>query len=128
MVGTTDPSGPPLEKRFETHLLTDVDELRGRYDPRLFQQMIHRHGGVGTAQRLLADPRHTSYGFEKLWELRELERSMEFAVLLPWFRSLFTVEEQDEAERRLILHDFPVKERLASRSTSPPSWVSAALL
>ena len=91
MVDTTDPPDPPLEKQFEAHLLTDVEELRGRYHPRLFQQMIHRHGGVGTARQLLADPRHTSYGFEKLWELRELERSMEFAVLLG-FRPLFTVE------------------------------------
>lgn len=124
MTNRTDSLDLPLEERFERHLLADVDELRGRYDPRLFQQMISRHGGVGTAQRLLADPRHTSYGFEKLWELGELERSMEFAVLLPWFRPLFSVEEQDEAERRLILHDFPVVNRLDSRAASPPSWAT----
>lgn len=122
MASPTGSSDIPLEERFERHLLEDVDELRGRYDPRLFQRMIAQHGGVGTARRLLAGPRHTSYGFEKLWELRELERSMEFAVLLPWFRSLFTLDEQDEAKRRLLLHDFPVEERLAARFSSPPTW------
>ena len=49
---------------------------------------------------------------------------MEFAVLLPWFRSLFTLDEQDEAEQRLILHDFPLEARLASRSASPPPWAT----
>jgi hypothetical protein len=111
-----------LADRFEAHLLADVALLSGRYDPRLFRQMIGQHGGVGTAQRLLADPRHTSYGFEKLWELGELERSVEFAVLLPWFRELFTEKEQQEAERRLLLHDFPLEQRLPARAASPPDW------
>jgi len=44
--------------------------------------------------------------FQKLWDLGELELGTEFTVLLPWFRDLFSLEEQAEAERRLILHDF----------------------
>ena len=65
---------------------------------------------------------HTSYGFERLWELGELGASVEFAVCLPWFRELFTVEEQEEAERRLVLHDFPLARRLAEAEQRPPAW------
>jgi len=111
----------PLEKRFELSVLADLDVLRGRYDPHVFRQMVRMHGGVGAAKRLLDDPRHTSYGFEKLWELGELERSVEFAVLLPWFRDLFTPQQQEKAEHRLILHDFPLEQRLAAHSAAPPA-------
>jgi hypothetical protein len=115
-----------LAGRFTAHLEADADALYPRYRPNLYRQMIRQHGGVGAAKRLLADPRHTSYGFEKLWELGELERSMEFAVLLPWFRDLFSSEEQAEAERRLILHDFPLQPRLVARASTPPEWAKAA--
>ena len=115
-----------LPDRFTAHLEADADALYPRYKPNLYRQMIREHGGVGAAKRLLADPRHTSYGFEKLWELGELERSMEFAVLLPWFRELFSAEEQEEAERRLILHVFPLQVRLAARAAMPPDWAQAA--
>ena len=81
-----------LADRFTQHLVADIDALHPRYKPNLYRQMIRQHGGVGAAKRLLADPRHTSYGFQKLWELGELERSTEFAVLLPWFRDLFSLE------------------------------------
>jgi hypothetical protein len=45
--------------------------------------MLRERGAVGATKQLLADPRHTSYGFEKLWEMGELETSVEFAVCLP---------------------------------------------
>jgi len=118
--------GPALAARFQAHLLSDVDQLRSVYNPTLFLRMIGEHGGLGTAHRLLGGSSHTSYGFEKLWEMGQLERSLEFAVLLPWFRSLFSAEERDEAERRLILHQFPLEERLAARSASPPDWTASA--
>jgi hypothetical protein len=51
-----------------------------------------------------------------------LDRSVEFTVLLPWFARLFTVDELDEARSRLVLHDFPVDERLARAALDPPSW------
>lgn len=110
------------ESRFTQHLMADIEALYPRYRPTEYTLMIKRYGGVGAAKRLLADPRHTSYGFEKLWELGELERSVEFAVLLPWFRDLFSIDEQTEAENRLILHEFPVQSRLDVRSSTPPDW------
>ena len=38
------------------------------------------------AKILLANPRLTSEGFERLWEMGELNRSVEFVANLPWFR------------------------------------------
>jgi hypothetical protein len=37
-------------------------------------------------ERLLTDPRSTSYGVEKVWELNSLDARVEYAVCLPWFK------------------------------------------
>jgi Deoxyribonuclease NucA/NucB len=42
--------------------------------------MVSEHGAVGASKRLLADPRHTSHGFERPYELGELHASIEFAT------------------------------------------------
>jgi hypothetical protein len=63
---------------------------------------------VTVAKELFANPRLTSEGFERLWEMGELNRSVEFVANLRWFRELFTEDELDEARTRLTLHDFPV--------------------
>jgi hypothetical protein len=86
--------------------------------------MISQYGSVVTvAKRLFADPRLTSDGFMRLWEMGELGRSVEFVANLPWFRDLFTDDELDEARSRLTLHDFPVEQRLAA-AAHPPDWVA----
>jgi hypothetical protein len=85
--------------------------------------MIAQHkSAVAVAKRLFADPKHTSYGFERLREMRELGRSIEFAALLPWFAPLFTTSELDEARSRLVLHDFPVEGQLVRATAHPPEW------
>lgn len=112
-----------LAGRFEAYLRTDVDELTGVYNPTYFRRMLGDLGGVGTAKLLLEPQRSSAYGFERLWELGQLERSLEFAVLLPWFAELFTDDELEEARRRLVLLDFDVTDRLAARTASPPEWV-----
>jgi hypothetical protein len=115
---------PELAKRFQQHVLADVDYLKTRgYNPTQFLGMIAQRGSaVAVAKYLFADPRHTSYGFERLWEMGELARSVEFAANLPWFTPLFTADELDEARSRLILHDFPFEERLAIAVKHPPAW------
>jgi hypothetical protein len=55
-------------------------------------------------------------------ELGELDASVDFAVCLPWFQPLFTGAEIEEAERRLILHGFRLKERLDRARRTPPAW------
>jgi hypothetical protein len=113
-----------LAQKFDAYVLDGVDHLRARgYHPTLFLATVAQCGSVvATTKLLLADPRRTSYGFEKLWEMKELDRSVEFAVCLPWFRRLFDDDEVDEARRRLILHDFPLMQRLAVESAHPPAW------
>jgi hypothetical protein len=113
-------------RRFHQHVLADVDYLKSRgYNPVRFLGMIAQEGSaVAVAKRLFSDTRPTSYGFERLWEMRELGRSVEFVANLPWFRALFTEDELDEARSRLTLHEFPVKERLAVAAAHPPDWAA----
>lgn len=116
------------EAKFQQYVLADIERLKGRYDPTAFQVMVRQYGAVETAKRLLADPRSTSYGFGKLWELGALDSSIEYATCLPWFRPLFTDDQIETAERRLADHGFPIQERLARAVGSPPDWaVDSAL-
>jgi len=130
-LGKSESQGPPasevdLAARFQRHVMAEVERVRTRgYNPTQFLGMIGKAGGaVAATKQLLAGSRHTSYGFEKLWEMGELESSVEFAVCLPWFRELFDESEAEEAERRLILHDFPLNDRLAVASAKPPGWAT----
>jgi len=114
-----------LRKRFDRYVLSGVDRLKGGgYNPTLFVRLVQEHGGAVGATKHLLRGGHTSYGFEKLWEMKELAASVEFAVCLPWFQDLFMPEEQDEAERRLVLHDFPLKQWLEAAQRQPPEWLS----
>ena len=117
---------PELARRFRLHVLADVDYLKSRgYNPTRFLGMIAQNKSVVTVAKLLfANPRFTTEGFGRLWEMGELSRSVEFAANLPWFRELFTEDELYEARTRLILHDFPVDEQLAKATTHPPNWVT----
>ncbi|WP_426509439.1 hypothetical protein ACPPVO_01595 [Dactylosporangium sp. McL0621] len=114
-----------LAQRFTQYVLDGIPQLvRLGYRPNEFQTMVHAYGAVGATKRLLADPRHTSYGFQKLYELGRLDSSVEFAVLLPWFEDLFTEDERYEARTRLVLHDFPVDAKLRSATATPPPWTN----
>jgi hypothetical protein len=125
--GERDPlSEPELARRFHEHVLADVDYLKSPgYNPTRFIGMIAQNGNaVAVAKRLFAGPRHTSDGFEQLWEMGELNRSVEFVANLPWFRGLFTEDELYEARSRLTLHDFPVEKQLAAAAVHPPDWAA----
>jgi hypothetical protein len=120
-------SHPPEQeraRRFHQHVLADVNYLKSRgYNPTRFLAMIAQDGSaVAVAKRLFSDSRPTSYGFERLWEMGELGRTVEFVANLPWFRDLFTEDELDEARSRLIALDFPFAERLAAAAAHPPDW------
>jgi hypothetical protein len=120
-------SHPPEQeraRRFHQHVLADANYLKSRgYNPTRFLAMIAQEGSaVAVAKRLFSDSRPTSYGFERLWEMGELGRTVEFVANLPWFRDLFTEDELDEARSRLIALDFPFAERLAAAAAHPPDW------
>ena len=70
------------------------------YRPTRFLQMVEEQGGVNAAKALLA-PGRVPDGFSTLWEKNRLDISVEYVVLDPRWRSLFTLGELQEAQRRL---------------------------
>lgn len=114
-----------LTARFNQYIEEGIPRLRKLgYNPTQFLEMVRDAGdAVAATKRLLASPRHTSYGFQRLYELGRLEDSVEFAALLPWFEPLFSAPALHEARTRLILHDFPVDAKLRSATASPPDCV-----
>jgi hypothetical protein len=123
-VSTSHPSEQERARRFHQLVLADVGYHKSRgYNPTRFLAMIAQDGSAVTvAKRLFSEARPTTYGFERLWEMGELGRTVEFVANLPWFRDLFTEDELDEARSRLIAHEFPFEERLAATAASPPDW------
>jgi hypothetical protein len=114
-----------LTDRYNAYIHEGIPRLRRLgYNPTQFLEMVRAAGdAVQATKRLLANPRHTSYGFQRLYTLGRLADSVEFATLLPWFEPLFTNAERDEARTRLILHEFPVDAKLRTATAVPPSWV-----
>ena len=115
-----------LARRFRQHVVADVDYLKSRgYNPTRFLGMIAQCGSAVTVTEILfTNPRLTSQGSERLWEMGELSRSVEFVAILPWFRDLFTEDELYEARSRLAVHEFPVEEKLVAAAAHPPDWVT----
>jgi len=91
-----------LEEQFKQEVLDGCKLLSKKhgYNPTYFLRMVHEHGAV-TAAKLLLASKEPSEGLFKLWELRQLEMSIEAMALSPRFRSLFTKEELLTAKRRL---------------------------
>ncbi|MFF3595646.1 hypothetical protein [Kitasatospora indigofera] len=109
-----------LEREFERYVLAGIPDLQRRgYNPSLFLRMVREHGAVRAAKRLLSSGAGTSTGFTTLWKLGRLDASVEYAVCLPWFRELFSQEEAERAERRLDLHEFPLRRIW---DAEPPQW------
>ena len=91
----------PLETQFNKALKATYEEaVKSGYYPTRFLQMLNERGGVGTAKYLLAKA-DAQQGLFRLWEVGQLDSSMEALVLLPQFEALFTAEEQAEARQRL---------------------------
>jgi hypothetical protein len=126
VTATGEPTKRDLASRFHRHVLADVAYLKTRgYNPTRFIGLITQTGSAAAAaKQLLADPRYTFYGIERLWEMGELARSVEFAANLPWFQPLFTDQELQAGRSRLALHDFPFETRMAAAVAEPPAWTS----
>ncbi len=67
-----------------------------------FLQAVRGKGGLATAQRMLK-PRTSAQraGLDRLLEAGKHRLTLEWLVLRPRFKNLFTQEERDEARRRL---------------------------
>jgi 5-methylcytosine-specific restriction enzyme A len=68
------------------------------YHPTRFLQMLGEHGPIATTIELVMGNHE---GFEKLWELRRLDLSVEAIILREPFRRLFSPEVLEQAEQKL---------------------------
>jgi hypothetical protein len=115
-----------LEKRFNNFVLAGIPGLQKEgYKPARFLEMVRETGSPYAATIvLLNDPRHTHYGFERLWQTKRLDASVEYMACLSWFRELFSENQLYEARTRLIAHDFPLDRKLAAAALEPPDWLA----
>lgn len=94
-----------LERQLEAELLQNYEAakyLKPPYVAPRFLRMVNEHGGKETADRLLAT-NEPSEGFTKLF-LRgrdNLRLSVEYVVLRPCYRTLFTDDQLEVAKKRL---------------------------
>lgn len=70
------------------------------YNATFFLGMLHDHGGIETAHRLLSGAEPQS-GFTRLWECGRLDITVECLALNPKFQELFEDHELETARRRL---------------------------
>ncbi|MEX2081503.1 MAG: hypothetical protein WEC33_07780 [Dehalococcoidia bacterium] len=88
-----------LEADFDRRMLQLYeDAAREKYFATAFLTMVHERRGLATAQHCLAAQ---TDGFTRLWEMGRLDLSVEFVVLQPRWRPLFTPAELDQARNRL---------------------------
>ena len=91
-----------LETQFDRAMFGVYDSAKRKcnYNATYFLQMLHKHGGLETARRLLASG-NAAHGFTVLWECGRLDLSVEAQVLRAEFAPLFTPEEREIARSRL---------------------------
>jgi hypothetical protein len=96
-----------LTKEFDTAMFSIYEKAwsEAHYKATRFLQMLNELGGIETANRLLPT---MSEGFAELWHRQRLDLTMEALIIQPRWRSLFTPEQLDVAERRLTECGYPV--------------------
>ena len=102
-----------LKREFQKDMFriyTEASELG--YNPTRFLQMVHEHGGVETAKRLLSTDDFIQDGIKRLWELGRLDLSVEWLVLQDKYKDLFTEQELEIAKRRLKLLNYDINKNL----------------
>ena len=95
-----------LEAEFHRAMLNIYDAAaKLGYRPTRFVQMVHEHGGVAAAKRLLSGPVAQS-GLTTLWELERLDISMEALVVQERWQPLFSDAERQAARDRLSAYGY----------------------
>ena len=95
-----------LEAEFHRAMLKiydDAAEVGCR--PTRFLKMVHEHGGVVAARRLLS-AREAPLGFTELWQRERLDISMEALVVQERWQPLFSDEERQAARDRLSAYEY----------------------
>ena len=96
-----------LEDQFHQDMVRIYETAKKElhYNAAYFIQMVAEHGGVKTAQKLLASSEPSS-GFTVLWEHQRLDLSVEALVLRADYFPLFTDEEREIARIRLAEYGY----------------------
>jgi hypothetical protein len=94
-----------LELRFHEAMMGVYEDAKSRvgYVATRFLQMVRRRGGLAAARQLLAQE-GVSAGFLRLRDAGALYLSMEYVVLEPYFKTLFTDAERQVARDRLLAY------------------------
>jgi hypothetical protein len=79
------------------------------YRPRYWMEMVTLYGAVNAATRLLTTEGQWQSGFTRLFDMQRLDLSVEYMVLDPRFRTLFTDAEVLIARDRLAQVGYPVR-------------------
>jgi hypothetical protein len=96
-----------IERQFHKAMVTVYEDAKREtgYNATRFLQMLSEQGGVASARQLLHSP-HVSDGFTALWERRRLDLAVEAVVLRPEFQTLFSDDEREIAQDRLVSYGF----------------------
>jgi hypothetical protein len=98
------------EQQFEEAMWNIYEEAKRppcRYNAGYFRKMLIEYGGRETARRLLQTI-EVQEGFTELYLCNRIDLTVEFHVLQPRFRGLFTSEERQAATQRLTSVGFAV--------------------
>jgi len=94
-------AGDRVVAQFDRDMAGIYDQARAiGYNATRFLAMVHEHGGLETAHRLIASS-EISYGFAELWMRGRLDLTVESLVLRPEYQPLFTSIELNIARARL---------------------------
>jgi len=98
-IGLSDMVEPNLEHTLRNEFLRATRECVALgYHPARFLQMLDEHGAIATSIQLVMGSHE---GFERLWELRRLDLSVEAIIIREPFRGLFMLDILERAEQKL---------------------------
>lgn len=99
-----------LEDKFHQAMMDLYTRIKAecQYNPTRFLQMLTEYGGVETAKILVSSPQPHE-GFIKLWELKRPDLTVEFEMLKPEWKDLFSDEEKNAAKKRLKSVGYEIK-------------------
>lgn len=96
--------GAPLEDAFDVAMLDIYHRAKREcnYNATYFHRMVQERGGIGAAKQLLSTgPDDFAQGFTELYMCGRLDISVEYLVLQPEWRNLFTPDERLTSWKRL---------------------------
>lgn len=97
------------QKLFEDMKSIYIEAKKIGYTPSRFMEMLANEGGLKVAKNLI-NSQQPSDGFNKLWELKRLDLTVEALILKSEYRKLFTDDELNIVKNRLIKYGYELIE------------------